>query len=32
MGFTEKENIQIVKELNRKFRINCKVVCHKKKH
>lgn len=32
MGFTEKENIQIVKELNRKFRINSKVVCHKKKH
>lgn len=34
MGFTEKENIQIVKvkELNRKFKLNRKVVCHKKKY
>lgn len=32
MGFTERENIQIVKELNRKFKLNSKVVCHKKKY
>lgn len=32
MGFTEKENIQIVKELNRKFKLHSKVVCHKKKY
>jgi hypothetical protein len=32
MGFTEKENIQMVKELNRKYKLNSKVVCHKKKY
>jgi hypothetical protein len=32
MGFTEKINIQIVIELNRKFKLNRKVVCHKKKY
>jgi hypothetical protein len=32
MGFTEKENIQTVKEFNRKFKRNRKVVCHKKKY
>lgn len=32
MGFTERENIQIVKELNRKFKLHRKVISHKKKY